>query len=407
VIGWLDCSAGVSGDMLLGVLVDAGVPLAALQAQVDRLDLGVLLTAEATTRSALGATKVHVTVDGADAEQAPSPHRSWADVRALLDRLDDPVRSTAHEVFRRLAEAEASVHRVDPEDLHFHEVGAVDALADVVGVVTGFAHLGLEQLHAGPVGLGSGTARTQHGTLPVPVPAVLRLLEGAPVTAGPAAFESATPTGAALLATLVTTWGELPPLTVTRTATGAGGKDPEGHPNVTRLVLGETHGAPTDGLVLACNVDDLDPRLWPHVLQALLDAGAQDAWLTPILMKKGRPAHTLSVLTTHALAPVVRRVVFEQTTTLGLRETPVRKHALDRTFGEVTVDGQLIRVKHGWYDGRLVTSQPEWDDVAAAARTLGRPAADVLRAAQTSVGQTSEKKPSAPTPPASGTPTTS
>lgn len=402
MIGWLDPSAGVSGDLLLGTLIDAGVPLEVLQAQVDRLDLGVSLSTEAVTRGALGATKAHVTVNGADAEEAPSPHRSWADVRALLDRLDEPVRSTAHDVFRRLAEAEAEVHRVDPEDLHFHEVGAVDALADVVGVVAGFAHLGLERLHCGPVGLGSGTARTEHGTLPVPVPAVLALLRAAPVTAGPAAFESATPTGAALLAALVTDWGSLPAMTVTRTATGAGGKDPAGHPNVVRLVLGEPAAHTDEALILECNVDDLDPRLWPHVLQALLDAGAQDAWLTPILMKKGRPAHTLSVLTTQALAPVARRVVFEQTSTLGLRETPVRKHALERTVTEVDVDGRRVRVKHGWYDGRLVTSQPEWEDVVAAARALGRPAKDVLREAQTS-----EKNPSAPTPPASGTPTTS
>ena len=410
MIGWLDCSAGVSGDMLLGALVDAGVPLAVLQEQVDRLGLGVQLTAEQTTRAALGATKVHVTVDGADAEQAPSPHRSWAEVRALLDRLDDPVRTTAHAVFRRLAEAEAAVHRVAVADLHFHEVGAVDALADVVGVVSGFHHLALRRLTCGPVALGTGSARTAHGTLPVPTPAVLALLEGAPVTTGPAEFESTTPTGAALLAALADDWGDLPPMTVRRTAVGAGGRDPEGHPNVTRLVLGEPTAEAESGLLLECNVDDLDPRLWPHVLQALLDAGAQDAWLTPVLMKKGRPAHTLAVLTTTAQAPVVRAVVFTETTTLGLRETPVRKHALDRSFTEVSVGGERIRVKNAWYDGDLVTSQPEWEDVAAAARALGRPAKDVLREAQAQAqasAQTSPKKPSAPTPPASGTPTTS
>jgi len=222
------------------------------------------------------------------------------------------------------------------------------------------------------------------------------------VTAGPAGFESATPTGAALLTTLVDGWGDLPAMTVRRTAVGAGGHDPDDHPNVTRLVLGDAVTADTEALLVECNVDDLDPRLWPHVLQRLLEAGAQDAWLTPVLMKKGRPAHTVAVLTTEASAAVVRAVLFAETTTLGLRETPLRKHALARSFSEVTVDGHVIRVKNAWYDGDLVTSQPEWEDVAAAARALGRPAREVLARAQTSA-----KKPSAPTPPASGTPMTS
>lgn len=406
MIGWLDCQAGVSGDMLLGVLVDAGVPLPVLQRALDQLGLDLALLAEPVRRAGLAATRVSVAVHGLAAERADTTRRTWADVRGLLDRLDEPVRTTTQEVFSRLAGAEAAVHGVDPEAVHFHEVGALDALADVVGVAAGFDHLGLTEVHAGLVALGSGSARTAHGTLPVPVPAVLRLLAGIPVAAGPAAFESTTPTGAALLATLVTHWGPLPAMTARTTGVGAGGRDPDDHPNVTRLVLGEAGGPTgtltTAALVLEANVDDLDPRLWPHVLQQLLDAGAQDAWLTPVLMKKGRPAHTLSVLVTQGSAPAVRAVVFAETTTLGLRETPVVKHALARAVSEVTVEGQVIRVKHGWYDGRLVTSQPEWEDVAAAARALGRPAREVLAQAQTS-----EKNPSAPAPPASGTPTTS
>jgi len=406
VIGWLDAQAGASGDMLLGALVDAGVPLPVLQEAVDRLGLTppMIFAVEPVLRAGLGAAKISVRVGGAAAEQAPSALRTWADVRLLLDRLDDPVRSTAHEVFRRLAEAEAAVHRTTPDDVHFHEVGAVDALADVVGVVAGFHHLGLERVTCSPVSLGEGTARGAHGPLPVPVPAVLALLSDVPVQAGPSPFESTTPTGAALLATLVDDWGPLPAMAPHRVGHGAGGKDPAEVANVLRLVLGHADLASPTALLLETNVDDLDPRLWPYVLSQLLDAGASDAWLTPILMKKGRPAHTLSVLVPQDQAAAVRRVVLTETTTIGLRETTVTKHALARETTTVEVGGHTIRVKTSWYDGKPVTSTPEWEDVAAAARALGRPAKDVLRDAE---AQTSLKKPSAPAPPASGTPTTS
>jgi uncharacterized protein (TIGR00299 family) protein len=399
VIGWLDAGAGASGDMLLGALVDAGVPLELVQRELDGLDLGLQLAAEPTTRAGLAATRVRVLVDGAAAEDSGT-HRTWADVRALLARLPDP--ALPLEAFRRLAEAEAAVHGTTPDEVAFHEVGALDALGDVVGVCAGFRHLGLEQLVCSPVSLGSGTTTGAHGPLPVPVPAVLRLLAGAPVQAGAAAHESTTPTGAALLSTLVTSWGPLPAMTLARTGVGAGGRDTAEVANALRLVVGEPASAAPAAVLLETNVDDLDPRLWPGVLQHLLDAGASDAWLTPILMKKGRPAHTLSVLAPTSALTAVRRVVFRETTTLGLRETPVTKRELARTTTTVDVDGATVTVKHGWYDGELVTSTPEWEDVARAAEALGRPAQQVLRAAQTSA-----KKASAPSPPASGTPTQS
>ena len=369
MIGWLDCSAGVAGDMLLGALVDAGVPLEVLAHAVDALDLGITLTATTVTRGGIGATKVEVHAPDDDATSRP-----WSVVREL-------VTGRAHDVFARLAAAEAQVHRVAVDDVHFHEVGAHDALGDVVGVCAGFAHLGLDRLHCSAVTLGSGQARGAHGPVPVPGPAVLQLLQGLPVQGGRPTWEATTPTGAALLAELVTDWGPLPPMTPTATGCGAGTKDPEGVANVTRLVLGEP-AVPTEDLLLETNVDDLDPRLWPHVLQRLLDAGASDAWLTPILMKKGRPAHTLSVLCTADRQPGVRAVVFSETSTLGLREQALTKHALERTETVVEVEGQRVRVKHGWLDGREVNAQPEWEDVLAAATALGRPAKQVLREAQ-------------------------
>jgi uncharacterized protein (TIGR00299 family) protein len=379
VIGWLDLSAGASGDMLLGALVDAGVPLDVPAAAIAALPVeAIRLETERVTRHGLGATRVHV--------HAPESahHRTWADVRALLLDADlpTPVREGALAVFERLAAAEGRVHRVAPEAVEFHEVGALDALADVVGVVAGFEHLGLDRLHASPVTLGSGSARGAHGVVPIPGPAVLELLAGVPVTAGPVAKEMCTPTGAALLAARVDEWGALPPMRVQRTGTGAGGRDPDELPNVVRLVLGEADGAaPAHAVVLESNVDDLDPRLWPGVLDALFAAGASDAWLTPILMKKGRPAHMLSALCRPETVADVQIAIFATTSTIGVRMVPVGKTALDRTTTSVDVLGGRVGVKVAVHEGRVVNVSVEYEDVAALARSTGRPVKEVLRAA--------------------------
>jgi uncharacterized protein (TIGR00299 family) protein len=378
-IGWLDLSAGASGDMLLGALVDAGVPLEVPAAAVAALPVErITLTTEAVTRHGLGATRVHVRAPASDV------HRTWADVRGILATaaLPTAVRSGALAVFERLATAEGRVHRVPADEVHFHEVGALDALADVVGVVAGFAHLGLERLSASPVALGSGSARGAHGVVPIPGPAVLELLAGVPVLAGPVPAETCTPTGAALLAAHVQQWTTLPPMRVQRVGSGAGGRDPVEVPNVVRLVLGapaaETPGA---GLLLETNVDDLDPRLWPGVLGELLAAGASDAWLTPILMKKGRPAHTLSVLCPPAAHGAVQAVVFAATSSIGLRVQPVEKVALERTQGTVEVLGGRVGVKLASSGGRVVNVSVEFEDVAALAGSLQLPVKEVLRAA--------------------------
>ncbi len=379
-IGWLDLSAGASGDMLLGVLVDAGVPLDVPAAAVAALPVErIRLETEQVTRPGLGATRVHV----------PAPesaeHRTWADVRALLLDADLPtaVREGALAVFERLAVAEGRVHRVAPDAVHFHEVGALDALADVVGVVAAFEHLGLARLTASSVALGSGSARSAHGVVPVPAPAVLELLTGVPVHAGPVPAEACTPTGAALLAARVDEWTTLPPMRVRRVGVGVGGRDPAELPNVVRLVLGEPAGgpAPTGPVVLETNVDDLDPRLWPGVLDALFAAGASDAWLTPILMKKGRSAHTLSVLCRPEAVPGVQAAVFATTSTIGLRVLPVGKVALERTESSVQVLGGWVGVKIATDAGRVVNVSVEYEDVAALARTTGLPVKEVLRAA--------------------------
>jgi pyridinium-3,5-bisthiocarboxylic acid mononucleotide nickel chelatase len=379
VIGWLDLSAGASGDMLLGALVDAGVPIDVPAAAVAALPVErIRLETEGTTRHGLGATRVHVHA------QPSSQHRTWADVRSLLlgAALPTPVREGALAVFERLAVAEGRVHRMPPEDVHFHEVGALDALADVVGVVAGFEHLRLAELTASPVALGSGSARSAHGVVPIPAPAVLELLAGVPVVAGPVPAEMCTPTGAALVAELVSEWTPLPAMRVTRVGTGAGGRDPAELPNVVRLVLGEAAAGGGGGpVVLESNIDDLDPRLWPGVLDALFAAGASDAWLTPIIMKKGRPAHMLSALCRPDALRDVEAALFATTSTIGVRIVPVGKRALERTQASVDVLGGRVGVKVAVDDGRVVNVSVEYEDVAALARELGLPVKEVLRAA--------------------------
>ena len=402
-IAWIDCSAGASGDMLLGAFLDAGADLAVVNAAVAAVDPSLSVTVERTSRHQIAATKATVRVDGTphpesvpDAgrghghgHEAGHEHghdggtRAWAEVRRLIEvaGLEDAVRARALDTFARLARAEASAHGVEPDAVHFHEVGALDAIADIVGVAAASVSLGLERVVVSTIALGGGRqVRGQHGGIPVPGPAVLHLLAEAeaPVVGGTAPYEMTTPTGAALLATLVDEFGMIPPMRITRTGIGAGGRDPVEVPNIVRVVVGETTERPATELVYETNVDDLDPRLWPQILARLLEAGAADAWLTPILMKKGRPAHTLSVLVSSVNADAVRRVILTETTAIGLREFPITKHAADREFTTVEVDGQRISIKIARYAGQVINVQPEYDDVVAAAAELKQPVKSVL-----------------------------
>jgi uncharacterized protein (TIGR00299 family) protein len=381
VIGWVDASAGASGDMLLGALVGAGVPVEvvgravlAVAAAAGAEPGDVSVTAGETTRNGFAATRADVRV--ADS----ATHRTWRDIREALRiaTLDEGVRARAHATFERLAVAEAAVHGTAPDDVHFHEVGALDAIADVVGVSAGLEHLSLRELVVSPVAVGSGRVHGAHGAMPVPPPAVAELLRGVPSYAGPGERELCTPTGAALLTSNATSYGPQPLMSVDRVGVGAGGRDPATHANVLRLLVGEPVGGNPAPLLLECNVDDLDPRVWPSVIAALLEAGASDAWLTPILMKKGRPAHTLSVLVAADRADAVRTVVFRHTSTIGLREQTITKTTLDRAMETVQVDGFPVHVKIAMHEGRVVNAQPEYDDVARAAAATGRPVKEVL-----------------------------
>jgi uncharacterized protein (TIGR00299 family) protein len=352
--------------MLLGALVGAGVPVELIDQAVGAIaPEAVEVTAESVTRAGFAATRCHVAV--ADS----TTHRTWREIRTLVS-------GRAYDVFERLAAAEAAVHATTPDLVQFHEVGALDAIADVAGVCAGFDHLGITSLVVSPVAVGAGVVQGAHGPLPVPPPAVAELLKGVPTYAGPGSHELCTPTGAALLTTLATSYGPQPAMTVSTVGVGAGGRDPDTHANVLRLFVGEAPGTSVSSVLVETNVDDLDPRLWPGVLQSLLDAGASDAWLSPILMKKGRPAHTLHVLVRADLLTAVRREVFRQTSTIGVREIGLDKTALHRRVRTVVVAGHEVRVKLAYLDGELLNAQPEYADVALVAEKTGRPAKDVL-----------------------------
>jgi uncharacterized protein (TIGR00299 family) protein len=373
---WIDASAGVAGDMLLGALVDAGADLAAVQRAVELVIPGsVRIVAAPVERAGLRALKADVELLADD-----PPHRTWRDIRALLAPLPAGVRGAATAVFAHLAEVEGVVHGVPAEDVHFHEVGALDSIADVVGVCAALADLGVATVSAGEVALGSGRVRTAHGELPVPAPAVAELARGWRVRAG-GAGELATPTGMAVIRALATACEDLPSMTIERIGVGAGGRDVAGRPNVVRALIGQSASSPVGTVLLEANVDDLDPRLWPGVLAGLLAAGASDAWLVPIVMKKGRPAHTLTVLCDSGLAPTLRARIFSDTTTLGVRESDRRKTTLSRYFVDVALPGGTVAVKVGHADGVIVQVMPEFEDVAALARQQDRPERLVLQEA--------------------------
>ncbi len=390
---WVDASCGAAGDMILAALLDAGADRRAVEAALAGISAAagetISLELADVRRHGLRARLAVVTAE-------PSVvHRGLADVLALVDAagLPDPVRQLSVRVFELLAAAEARVHGVAVNEIRFHEVGALDALADVAGTATALHFLGL--LDAGAtitvsgVGLGSGTAAAAHGQVPVPVPAVVELLAGAgaPVSSGPGEGELCTPTGAALLAAIATSWGPLPAMVVRAAGCGAGRRDAAGHPNVVRVIAGDPAGTSRPWRVatqrlVESTVDDLDPRLWPGVLDALRLAGAIDAWLTPATMRGGRPAQVVSALTEADAVDSVVRELFRATTTLGVRVTEVERRSLPRDSVVVDVAGQPVSVKRGFLDGEPVTVQPELADARAAALSAGLSVADVIDSAR-------------------------
>jgi uncharacterized protein (TIGR00299 family) protein len=379
-VAYVQCSAGVAGDMLLGALVDAGAPAAAVTGALERLGLdGYALAFEPVQRAGVAATRAVVDV----ATGGRYEHRRVRRIRELLAAADlpGPVRDRALAVFAALAAAEGAVHGVDPDDVELHEVGAIDAIVDVVGIAAALDALALDELVAGPVGAGHGTIGAAHGNLPNPPPAVARLLASRrmPVIGVDTDLELATPTGVAVLAALATSFGPPPPMNVTAIGCGAGRADPPGRANVVQVIVGETGAAtvaPAPGraaVQLDVNVDDVTGEVIAHTIAVLIDTGAFDAWATPIVMKKGRPAHVVSALCDPALVERIAGALVAETGSLGVRATTVERWPQTRRQATVDVDGHRIGVKLA--AGRV---KVEYDDAVAAAGALGRPLRDVL-----------------------------
>ncbi len=374
---WIDPGFGASGDMLLGALVGLGADVDAIRDRLGELPVGGwTIEAVAATRGGISATQVVVHAD--ERAGADDGHRDWASIDAMLGGaagLPERVRSGARDTFRRLAEVEAAAHDVPIDRVHFHEVGAIDAIVDIVGVWIALDLLDVADVVAGPVGLGHGTVAGAHGLLPVPAPATATLLAGAPVRSIDIEMETCTPTGAALLTTIAA-WGPMPSGLLVATARGAGGRNPTTHPNVLSAYLVDTAASDREvtsaAVVLATNIDDVTPEVLGHTVDRLLVAGADDAWVVPIVMKKSRPAFELCALTSPALAPTLRAIISAETGTLGIRETPVSKHALPRRGDHVDIDGTIVRIKVGPHGAK-----PEHDDLVALARTTGRPLRDL------------------------------
>ena len=384
---WIDATAGVAGDMLLGALIDAGADLDHIQRAVDAvLPNSVRLGCVPLTRAGQHATKVLIDVEAADL-----PDRSWPVIRDLIATADVsiPVRDRSLHTFTRLAEAEAEVHGIPVEDVHFHEVGALDSIADIVGVAAALDALEIDTLGGSAVAVGSGRIQTRHGELGIPVPAVARLATGWRIFAG-GEGELATPTGMALLAALGRC-EDLPPISLERSGSGAGSKDAAGRPNVTRVLIGSMEAAAADrvgelAVLLETNIDDFDPRLWPAVLSRLITAGAADAWLTPILMKKGRPAHTLSVLARPDQSDELRDLILSNTSSIGVRRIDVDKWALPRGWIDVSVGGQALAVKISHRDGVILQVTPEFDELDQAAADRLVPPQLLLEEARAAAG---------------------
>jgi uncharacterized protein (TIGR00299 family) protein len=382
-IGYLDCFSGISGDMMLGALIGAGWPRAELERLPARLGLeGVQITIGEARRGPFVAQRV--TVDAPPGQ----PHRHLHHIRAMIERgdLDAGVKQRALAVFERLAAAEAEVHGSTIEKVHFHEVGAVDALVDVVGAVEGLRALGIEQLHASPLRLGRGAVRSEHGLIPVPAPATTLLLRGVPVELPDIEAELVTPTGAALAVTLVTRWGSAPVFRLTGIGVGAGGRDLKEQPNVLRLLVGEREteaaGLPSRRVaVLETALDDENPQWVGDLVPRLLAAGALDAMTIPTTMKKGRPGLLLVVVAEPDRARALAELLLRESSTLGVRVRTDERYELERRAARVATPFGEVALKIAMLPDGGERAQPEFESVREVAERTGRPLREVAQAA--------------------------
>jgi pyridinium-3,5-bisthiocarboxylic acid mononucleotide nickel chelatase len=386
-VAHFDCFSGISGDMTVAALLDAGVPFEPIRAGIASLGLPVQLDVEKVRKGGFAATSFHVQ---ASAEQ---DHRNFADIEEIIQRgkLSAAQRDLALNIFLRLARAEGTVHGLPVEKVHFHEVGALDSLADIVGAAIGLDLLGVERFTSSAVAVGSGTVQCAHGLIPVPAPGTAELLKGVPLRAAPVQAELTTPTGAAILTTVITEWVEQPAMTIERIGHGAGRRNFPEQPNLLRVFVGEAPAAPREpaGLdsdqvwLLETNLDDVAGEVIGYCYESLLAAGAVDVFTTPIAMKKNRPGVLLSVLVPLDKVAEVEEIVFRETGTLGIRRYAAQRHKLYRRPCTAETPWGVVQGKLAWREGQAAVFTPEYEDCARIARQHRVALRDVYQQART------------------------
>jgi len=385
-LAYFDCFSGISGDMTLGALVDAGCDLALLRSGLQGLQIpNWTIAAEKVWKNGMSATLVRVTTEG------QTKHRSLSAILEIFDKsqLSNSVRKNAAAIFNRLGEAEASVHDVPLEKIHFHEVGAVDAIVDIVGACIGCEALGIQKFACSPLNVGGGTAKMAHGILPVPAPATAKLLQGQPTYSNGVQRELVTPTGAAIVATLCDTFGPQPAMKVSAIGYGAGSADLEGQPNVLRIMIGEAAEKVVPGFdeeisVIEANLDDMNPQIYGYFQEKALAAGALDVYTTPVQMKKNRPGTLLTLLCKPQDANALMSLIFAETTTFGARTYSAQRRTLPRESVNVHTQYGDVRIKLSRVNGHIQHVAPEFEDCRKLAVEknvpLQRVISDALRA---------------------------
>ena len=362
---YYDCFAGISGDMNLGALIDLGVDADYLKTELEKLNIeGFHLEIKQDQRRGISGTKADVIIENPDNEK----HRHLRHVEEIINNssLSDQVKQNSLKIFNLIAEAEAKVHNIAKERVHFHEVGALDSIADIVGAAICLDYLKVDKIMSSSIQLGGGTVKCAHGIMPVPAPATALIVQNVPVKSGLVNHEATTPTGAAILVAMVDEFTDNIGFPITKTAYGIGNRDSE-VPNVLRVFLSETTATVKDvqvekAMVLECNIDDMNPEHYDFILEQLFRAGASDAWLVPTVMKKSRPAAMLSVLCREILAETLKEIIFTHSTSIGIREYQVSKNMLRREESVVETPYGAVRVKKSFYNGKLIRLKPEFED---------------------------------------------
>ena len=403
---YYDCFAGISGDMNLGAMIDLGVDVEYLRKELARLPVhGYELKIEKDIRKGISGTRVQVIIDDNHLHphrehhdhghgQQHHHHQSFREIRQMIQSstLDEKVKDISIAIFGKLAEAEAKIHDKPLNDVNFHEVGAIDSIVDIIGAAICLYSLAPDEVHCSTIELGGGSVQCAHGIYPVPAPATAEILKNMPVRKGTVDYEATTPTGAAILATCVNQFSDKFDLTMLKTGYGIGTRDSV-IPNVLRVFLCETNrdSVPEtiSSYIIECNIDDMNPEFYDYIIDSLFSAGAKDVFITPIIMKKSRPAVKLSILCTPDAENRVNEVLFRETSTIGIRKYTIDKTMLERKIEQVTTRYGEVRVKSAFYQGVCIKSKPEYDDCLKIAREKGIPINQVYRGVEKVLGKKS------------------